>query len=406
MSKKIAILPKLYDGCGNIRKKWFVYFSYRNPADNRMTRFRVFEGFGTIFTKKERYAHAEVMIEKYTAKLNQGWNPFEEDLRGAVYDDNLRYSAITRFFSTARTSNKTFNYYSNLFLPEVKGMADKTYSNYVSKYRAFDAWLIKNGYGGNDITTITPEIMHSFFLFLINDIKLARITINKYRHMLERMFKWLIKNKHIKISPIIDLPETTRRNDQAPRPINEADVDMLVDKISETDPQLWLTVQLEYYCFLRPGQEIRLARVQWFDLARGVINVPAEVVKTDEHKVVIIPSEFREELLHTWKLNLYPPHYYIIGKNGMPGPVPLGNNNLRNRFNIIRDSLELPKEYKLYSWKHTGNARAADAGIPMYDRQRQNGHSSLRSTEEYLKNKIGFTSDQLKNKFPTLQTKK
>ena len=86
----------------------------------------------------------------------------------------------------------------------------------------------------------------------------------------------------------------------------------------------------------------------------------------------------------------------------MPGPVALGSNNLRNRFNIIRDSLNLPKEYKLYSWKHTGNARAADAGIPAYHRQMQNGHASMRSLEEYLKNKIGFTSDELKNKFPTL----
>ena len=52
MKTKIAILPKLYFANGDIRKKWIVYFSYRNPADNRMTRFRVFEGFGTIFTKK------------------------------------------------------------------------------------------------------------------------------------------------------------------------------------------------------------------------------------------------------------------------------------------------------------------------------------------------------------------
>jgi hypothetical protein len=86
----------------------------------------------------------------------------------------------------------------------------------------------------------------------------------------------------------------------------------------------------------------------------------------------------------------------------MPGLKPLGENNLRNRFNIIRDSLNLPREYKLYSFKHTGNARTADAGISMYDRQRQNGHTSMRSTEQYLKNKIGFKSEKLENDFPTL----
>jgi integrase len=199
-----------------------------------------------------------------------------------------------------------------------------------------------------------------------------------------------------------DLPDTTRENDQAPRPIHESDIDRLVQKIKETDRQLWLTVQLEYYCFLRPGQEIRLARISWFDIARGIITVPKQLVKTRQEKFVIIPVQFREYLMNEWKIHLFPPDYYLIGQNGMPGTKPLGSNNLRNRFNIIRDSLNLPKVYKLYSWKHTGNARAADAGIPAYHRQKQNGHSSMGSFEDYLKNKIGFTSKELENQFPSL----
>lgn len=403
MKTKVAILPKLYDANGDIRKKWFVFFSYRNPADNKMTRFRVFEGFGTIFTKKERYAHAEKLIAQYTVKINQGWNPFDEDLRGAVYEDNLRYANIARVFKAGRSANKTFNYYSNLFLPEVKGMAEKTYSNYVSKFRIFESWLTAHGYDGNDMVTITPEIMQQFFLHLINEEKLARITIKKYQHMLERLFNWCVVNKYLRQSPMENLPETSRRNDQAPRPIHESDMDALVTKIRETDPQLWLTVQLEYYCFLRPGKEIRFAKVGWFDLARSVISVPADVVKTGENKTVIIPDQLRETLMNDWKLHLFPRDYYVIGQNGVPGPQPLGNNNLRNRFNIIRDALKLPTSYKLYSWKHTGNVRTAKAGISMYDRQQQNGHHSMRSTEEYLKNKIGFYSEALERNFPTLE---
>lgn len=403
MKTKIAILPKLYDANGNIRKKWFVYFSYRNPADNKMTRFRIFEGFGTLYTKKERYAHADMLLMKYTQMLESGWNPFEEDRNGAIYNDNLRYATVARVFSNSRSGNKTFNYYSNLFLPEVKGMAKKTYDNYVSKYRIFDAWLLKHGYAGNDITTISTEMVRQFFFFLINDEQLAKITITKYKHMLERIFDWCVDNKYLRKSPMQDIPTTSRKNDQAPRPIHEADIDKLIKKISETDRQLWLTVQLEYYCLLRPGLEIRFARVKWFDLARGVINVPAEVVKTSESKVVIIPEVFRKELMEDWKLHLFPPDYFIIGKNGVPGPEPVGQNNLRNRFNVIRDSLELPKEYKLYSWKHTGNSRLVDTNIPLFHQQKQNGHASMRSTEEYLKNKIGFKSDELKYNYPPIK---
>lgn len=399
--QKICILPKLNDCGGDARKQWFVYFSHRNPANNKMCRFRLYDGFTQCKTKKAKYAHAEKVIQDYIHRLQNGWNPFEDDLK-AIYEDSLQYAAVARVFKSARSGNKTFNYYTNLFLPEIQGMADKTYKNYVSKYRIFDGWLTKNGMSGDDLKTISPEVMRRFFLYLINDEKLARITVKKYQHMLERFFDFCVKNKYLYVSPMVDIPETSRRNDQAPRPVNEEDIDRLVREIKETDRQLWLTVQLEYYCFLRPGLEIRFARVEWFDLARGVINIPAEVVKTDENKTVIIPKQFREYLLNEWKLHLYPHNYYVVGPNGMPGTRPVGQNNLRNRFNVIRDKLNLPITYKLYSWKHTGNARAADAGIPAYHQQRQNGHASMRSMEAYLKNKIGFKSEEIKNNFPTL----
>ena len=398
---KICILPKLYDCGGDPRKQWFIYYSYKNPANNKMTRFRVYDGFTECYTKKSKYEHSEKMLKKYSDMLSSGYSPFTDEPK-AIYEDSLQYSAVTRIFKNMRSGNKTFNYYSNLFLPEVKGMADKTYSNYVSKFRVFDAWLLKNGMAGNDIKTIDQEVMKAFFLYLINNLKLAKITVQKYKHMIERLFVWAVKNKHIKTSPFYDLPETTRENDKAPRPINEADIEKLITEIRETDRQLWLTVQMEYYCMLRPGLEIRFSRVGWFDLARGVINVPKEFIKTSDNKTVIIPKQLREYLLNELHLHLYPSDYYVIGQNGMPGLKHLGSNNLRNRFNIIRDRLFLPKEYKLYSFKHTGNSRLVDTPIPMYHIQKQNGHSSMRSTEEYFKNKIGFKSSELENSFPTL----
>lgn len=398
---KICILPRLYDCGGDLKKQWFIFYSCKNPANNKMTRFRVYDGFTDCHTKKAKYSHAESLIRKYSDMLAAGWSPFLSEQK-AIYEDSLQYSTAARVFKGLRSDNKTFNYYSNLFLPEVKGMAEKTYKNYISKYRIFDAWLQKNNLAGNDLRTITPETMRGFFLYLINDEKLARITVMKYRHMIERFFDWAVQNKYIKVSPVQDLPDTTRENDQAPRPINEADINKLVEEIKNRDPQLWLTVQLEYYCFLRPGLEIRFARVGWFDLSRGVINVPKEFIKTRENKTVIIPNQLREYLLNEWKLHLVPANYYLIGQNGLPGLVPVGSNNLRNRFNVIRDRLNLPREYKLYSFKHTGNSRIIDSQVPFYHVQKQNGHSSMRSTEEYFKNKIGFKSPELQNNFPTL----
>jgi hypothetical protein len=404
--EKICILPRLFDYGGDASKQWFVHYSFRNPIDGLMKRFRLYEGFGRCYTKKAKYSHAKEVILQYTTLLQSGWNPFQEEQQSVIYTDSLRYVAASRAYEEKRRSNRTFSYYANQFLPQIESCARKTYLNYVSKFRSFNNWLDMKGIQGNNITTITQPVVYDFFQWLISDpsMKLARITLCKYEHMLSRVFVWMVTNHYIRTSPMHDLPHTRRVNDQAPRPINSADIEPLVAEIKR-DRQLYLTIQLEYYCFLRPGQEIRMARIGWFDLAASRIYIPAEVVKTNEPKICIIPDEFRSYLVSEWKLHLYPTSYFLIGQNGMPGPSPVGQNNLRNRFNVIRDRLQLPESYKLYSWKHTGNSRAEDAGIPMAARQRQNGHLSMRSTEQYLKRKIGFRSEEIQHNFPSISGK-
>lgn len=59
-------------------------------------------------------------------------------------------------------------------------------------------------------------------------------------------------------------------------------------------------------------------------------------------------------------------------------------------------------EYKLYSWKHTGNVRADDAGIPRNELQNQNGHTSMVTTEIYMRNKKGTPSKNIIENFPPL----
>lgn len=38
--KKLVILPKLNDAGGDLSKKWFVYYSVRDPRTDKMERFK------------------------------------------------------------------------------------------------------------------------------------------------------------------------------------------------------------------------------------------------------------------------------------------------------------------------------------------------------------------------------
>lgn len=397
--EKIVILPQLNDCNGDLNEKWFVYYSYRNPKSGKMERIRDYKGLHSKKTLKERYEAANKKIDELKEKLQAGWSPLLQ--ANAIYSDELQYSAAARVYGRMKAGNINFNYYASEFLRnKLSGLDEATISTYKSRLRLFSMWLNKMGYNNIDVTAISNTIILEFFKYLIVDQQLSGNTTGKYKQLLQRVFDYVIEQKKLKINPVFQIPKNSRINDMTPRPINDADIEAFKTEIRK-DQQLYLAIQFEYYCFLRPGKEIRLLQLKWIDFTRGLVTVPKSISKTKTDKILIIPNSFLLELRELGLHNL-DKSYYLIGKNGVPGPEHIGKNNLRHRFVKIRKALNMPEEYKLYSWKHTGNVRADDAKIPLSDRQHQNGHSSARTTEVYTKNKKGHESVAIRENFPEL----
>jgi integrase len=172
-------------------------------------------------------------------------------------------------------------------------------------------------------------------------------------------------------------------------------------EILKTDPQLWLAICFEYYCFLRPREEIRFLKIGDIDFGRSRVVVKYENAKKGQ-RIVTIPTVFMNKIREVYKLQMYDRDYYVIGAGGEPGKKHLCINDLTDRFRKVRIALKMPSQYKLYSWKHTGNVRADDAGIPRNELQGQNGHTSMVTTEIYMKNKKGNTSKSIIENFPEI----
>jgi len=402
--KKIAILPEINNCREDLSKKWFIYFSYRDPRNDKMKRFKVYEGLHKIKDFAGRTEAAERLKAEYAAKLKNGWNPFLDD-ESAIYEDQLQYQNVARIYGKLKMANKTVSYYSSKFIARKKAdgeLEPETISTYTSKLRIFSLWLDKNGMGDYDITVIDNAIVLDFFDYLINDRQLAGNSMKSYRQLLQEMFELARKEGSIMTNPVYDIPVCKRINDRSPRPIAEFDIQNLKEAIKKEDPQLWLAISFEYYCFLRPGKELRLLRIGEIDFIRGVIDVEQLRAKTNLERFPTIPLVFLKELREVYQLHEYPRDYFVFGKHGQPGPECLGKNNMRTRFREIRKKLKMPDGYKYYSWKHTGNGRAADAGISMKALQEQNGHTSIQTTEIYMRHKIGRVSTEIRDKFPKL----
>jgi integrase len=365
-----------------------------------MERFRESKGINKFHGLKERITAAEKMRIYWTDKLKSGWTPFTD--KSVLYDDNLEYQTVITKYRAAKASNGTFRFFASKYLDSIRHKVEETtISTYRSKLRLFAAWLEENKLNEIDVSAIDQPLMVKFFTFIIEVQELSKQSVDNYRQILIKVFELVRKERNQFIIPCYDLPETKRINESAAQPIHEIDILSFKKEIEPKDPQLWLAISFEFYCFLRPGKELRLLKINDIDFGRGTIRVRVNNAKTNERHVNI-PDVFLLELRNEYKLHQYPRNYYVFGQNGSPGNEHLGKNNLRFRFNKFREALNMPEMYKFYSWKHTGNIAADNAGIPRSETQNQNGHASMLTTERYMKNKKGYTTPNIKKHFPLL----
>lgn len=401
--KKMVILPQLNNCGGDLKKKWFVFYSVIDPRNDKMQRFKMYEGLHSFKTVPDRTAAAFDLIQKLSEKLKRGWSPFTDDST-VIYEDQLQYRTIAELYGKKRTANTTFRLYASEFIQNLKkkNIEEKTVQTYVSKLRIFSEW-IQAKHGEIDITLYNNRLVLEFFNFLVDTKKLAAGTINDYRQIISTVFDYILRQHKISENPVYNIP-AGHEKDFAPRPVAEFDIETFREAITMSDPQLWMAIEFETYCFLRPGKELRLMQVKDIDFARGLINVDRFRAKTNRERHATIPTHFLMKLRNEYKLQLYPREFYVFGKDYKPGPAFLGKNNLKNRFNKFRKELNMPETYKLYSWKHTGNSLALDNNISMMTLRDQNGHSSVQITEIYTKNKLGKVNREIQEKFPNLDT--
>ncbi|MHA7843207.1 MAG: RHS repeat domain-containing protein [Winogradskyella sp.] len=72
--------PKIFDADGDLKKRWYVYFSFRDPETGRMKRMKnIYGGANRFKTKAERYSVLNLYKKRLLRFLKQGYNPFEDN---------------------------------------------------------------------------------------------------------------------------------------------------------------------------------------------------------------------------------------------------------------------------------------------------------------------------------------
>ncbi|MBV1888164.1 MAG: hypothetical protein KUG51_02625, partial [Urechidicola sp.] len=78
--KKDYSNPKIYSANGNLDKRWYVYFSFREPTTGKLKRVTPIYGIANKYKTKEERLVVLVMYKKTLLKLlRQGYNPYSDN---------------------------------------------------------------------------------------------------------------------------------------------------------------------------------------------------------------------------------------------------------------------------------------------------------------------------------------
>lgn len=383
-TKQLIVYPHLNDCKGDITKNWYIEYSFRLPGDEDLHKYRIYDNLCSG-TARQRRVRAAAMIKKITAYLKSG----------AYLDQSANYNPVRPDDTHRAEQNmwekhrkeQSIEYLVPRFLNNIAPhLRPHSRQDYRSKMKYFVEYMSEIDL---PVTAIKKAHIFPFFEQLATEKDLCQRTIEKYEQIVRAFFNWCEDTglREEDTNPVKRLPKFGKVIDCASVPYTIDERARLKEAIEHKEPFLWLACEIIYYCAIRPGTELRLLQVGMIDKEHRTITVPSELAKNKKTEKVGMPKELIEkmDLLGIFR---YPANYYVFGKWGVPGMIPYGKNTMRNRFNYYRDQLGISKDRKFYSWKHNGAISSYDNGIPMQQLKEHLRHSSIVTTEEYIRKRI------------------
>lgn len=340
--KYISYKPaKLYDK----GKKWFVYFSFRNPETGRFVRFKYYDILNSIKDLQEKRAFANKMLGAVDHSLNGGFNPFRqklqlESIRTWTFAEGLN------FFKTK--------------IPDM-GLRDKSVGNYESMLR-----MITDA--SKNIHHIKlEEITKANCLSILSSLKQERNWSNTtYNNVLtfgRVFFSYLINYNLCKENPFKGVKPLKETNTQH-QPFTDLDFKKIKDN---ADPDLLKFILFLYNTGTRPN-EARQLKYEHILRDRKMVLIPGDISKGKKDGYVPVSDAF---------LKMFPE-----GKGVIFGT---SRNVYTAKFTALKRKLKLSDNYTLYSTKHTRAVHLATDGASPYSIMQLFRHSSLEITMKYLR---------------------
>ncbi|WP_458626002.1 tyrosine-type recombinase/integrase [Winogradskyella sp. PC D3.3] len=411
--------PKIYSANGDLTKRWYVYFSYRDPKTNKLKRQKnIYGNANTYKTKEDRLALLSRYRRRLLKLLKQGYSPHinntdlyhklskkasintveslpkKEYARPIAYPSEIIKKDISRpkleFIKKKEPKDyglplrEAFDF--SLKIKEnqitVRSLKDYEYTT-----NAIIKWIKENRSEVTSIKQIDKKVALDFLNSVL--IRSSARNRNNYRLNLSSLLQTLEQNELIDSNPIKKIP-ALRSIPKRNKSYTTKEHKKIFKYLKTEDPILLLFIKFISYNLLRPVEVCRL-KIKDINLEDKTIQFKA---KNSPLKTKLIPSKIIEELPDLSKLD---PEGYLFTPIKIGGEWDATDINKSNYFSkryktVVKDHFKLDKDQTLYSFRHTfitilyqSLIKGSSPHAAKSELMNITGHSTMDALEKYLR---------------------
>ncbi|WP_274473920.1 tyrosine-type recombinase/integrase [Mangrovimonas aestuarii] len=407
--KKKYSKPKIYTAKGDLSKRWYVYFSYRDPQSGKLKMQTPFYGEANKYkTKEERLAALGIYSKVISKLLSEGYNPYGDnterfyagqEAKGAVVNKEpipvvkvetekavaeIKTSQEIKETEKGQSFIEALEFDLNLKKRLLRESSLRSYNNHLSMFRR---WMKDNYPQVKFIVQLDKKVVLEF----LNDVldRTSARNYNNYRASLSSMMGTLESNDKVAsnfVKNIKKLKTDPKRN----KTYSREEQEKIFQYLEGNDPLLLHFIKFVSYSFMRPIEVCRL-KVGDLDLKNKTLSFKA---KNSPLKTKIIPDILIDELPD---LSILKKKDSLFTPNGMGGVWDITPDQKRGYFTkrfkkVVKDEFGFDEDYGIYSFRHTfitklyrqmsqkTNPHTAKGNLMLIT-----GHTSMAALEKYLR---------------------
>lgn len=394
LKKKNFSPPKIYNANGDLSKRWYVYFSFRNPETDKLQRMKnVYGKTNQYNTKEERFSVLTVYRKKLLELLKRGYDPFGDN---TLLYTNLNGLRVPKLQLTKVEVIEENNKESSLSIKEAfdfglklkeKLINSTTKRGYQNKVKQLLTWLDKHHPKTKSISLLNKKILTEFLNDVLNNTS-AR-NRNNFRTELGSILQVLEDNEIVSENSIKKINVLKSKPKRHKAYSEELKTDIF-NFLSKEDAHLLLFIKFASYSFMRPIEVSRI-RIGDIDLENRTVQFRA---KNSSLKTKIIPEILWNELPDLSKMNK---SHFLFAPEKIGGEWEAESENRRSHFTkrfkrVVKEPFKLSEFYTIYSFRHTYTVKVyrelRKAYAPFEAKSRLmliTGHTSMTALEKYLR---------------------